>query len=86
MSGQNNEWFWGPGNPMATTVVVVAPGPKDMTGYGAYLSQFFGHVRVAATLSNHAGLQNQESGGHVYICTDLRHRWGAMWPELRHYD
>ena len=86
VSGQNNEWFWGPGNPMATTVVAVAPGPKDVTGYGAYLSQFFEHVRVAATLSNHAGLQNQESGGHVYVCTDPRHQWGAMWPELRHYD
>ena len=86
VSGQNNEWFWGPGNSTPTTVVAVAPGPKDVTGYGAYLGEFFAHVRVAATLSNHAGLQNQESGGHVYICTDPRHQWGAMWPELRHYD
>ncbi len=69
VSGHNSEWFWGPGNPGATTVVVVAPGPKDVTGYGAYLYGFFHHVVVAATLDNHAGLHNQEWGGHIYICT-----------------
>ena len=86
VSGHNNEWFWGPGNTNATTVVAVAPGPVDVTGYGSYLSQFFRHVRVVATFSNHAGLHNQEWGGHVYICTGLRRPWGSMWPELRHYD
>ena len=86
VSGQNNEWFWGPGNPNATTVVAVAPGPVDVTGYGTYLSQFFRHIRVVATLSNTAGLHNQEWGGHVYICTELRRSWGTMWPKLRHYD
>jgi len=86
VSGQNNEWFWGPGKPDATTVVAVAPGPVDVTDYGTYLSRFFGHVRVVATLYNSAGLHNQEWGGHIYICTGPRHRWGAMWPLLRHYD
>src|ERR1019366_122439 len=52
VSGQNSEWWWGPGNPHATTVVAVAPGPIDVTGYVAHLRQFFTHVRVAATLSN----------------------------------
>ncbi|HEY5273613.1 MAG TPA: hypothetical protein VIJ34_10315, partial [Acidimicrobiales bacterium] len=86
VSGQNNEWFWGPRNPTASTVVAVAPGPRDVTGYGAYLSQFFGRVRVAATLSDHARLHNQEWGGHVYICTEPRQPWGTLWPTLRHYD
>lgn len=86
VSGQNNEWFWGPGDPNATTVVAVAPGPVDVTGYGTYLSEFFRHIRVVATLSNTAELHNQEWGGHVYICTGLRRPWGTMWPQLRHYD
>jgi hypothetical protein len=86
VSGQNNEWFWGPGTPSATTVVAVAPGPVDVTGYGTHLSQFFQHVRVVATLSNTAGLHNQEWGGHIYICTGPRRPWGTMWPRLRHYD
>jgi len=86
VSGQNNEWFWGPGDPDATTVVAVAPGPVDVLDYGAYLGRFFTSVRVAATLSNDAGLHNQEWDGHVYICTGPRHPWGKMWPLLRHYD
>jgi hypothetical protein len=86
VSGQNSEWWWGPGNPHATTIVAVAPGAADVTGFGAYLGQFFTHVRVAATLSNPYGLHNQESGGHVYICTGPRQPWGQIWPQLREYS
>ena len=86
VSGHNTYWWWGPGNPHATTVVAVAPGPVDVTGYAAYLRQFFTSVRVAATLSNPYGIRNQEWGGHVYVCTGLRHPWAQLWPRLRHYD
>jgi 4-amino-4-deoxy-L-arabinose transferase-like glycosyltransferase len=86
VSSQNSEWWWGPGNPRATTVVAVAPGPIDTTGYGAYLGQFFTRVRVAATLSNAYGLRNQEWGGHVYICTGPREPWVRIWPQLREYS
>jgi hypothetical protein len=86
VSGHNSYWWWGPGNPHATTVVAVMPGPMDITGAGAYLSQFFGRVRVAATLSNPSGVNNQERGGHVYVCTDPRESWARIWPRLRHYD
>jgi hypothetical protein len=86
VSGHNTYWWWGPGNPQATTVIAVAPGPMDVTGYGAYLRQFFGSVRVAATLSNPSGVDNQERGGHVYVCTQPRESWARIWPRLRHYD
>ena len=87
VSGQNSEWWWGPGNPHATTIVAVGPGPAGGgTGYGGYLGQFFIHVRVAATLSNPYGLHNQEWDGHVYICTDPRQPWAQIWSQLRHYD
>ena len=88
VSGQNSEWWWGPGNPRATTVVAVMPGPVDITSSAAtaYLRQFFTHVRVAATLSNPYGIHNQEWDGHVYVCTGLRHPWAQLWPRLRHYD
>jgi Dolichyl-phosphate-mannose-protein mannosyltransferase len=84
---QNSDWWWGPGNPHATTIVAVAPGPFDnTTDYGAYLAQFFSSVRVAATLSNPYGIHNQQWGGHVYICTGPRLPWAQIWPRLRHYD
>jgi len=87
VSRQNSEWWWGPGNPRATTIVAVANGPEGGgTGYGAYLSQFFTHVRVAATLSNPYGIHNQQWGGHVFICTGPREPWGQMWPLLREYS
>jgi dolichyl-phosphate-mannose-protein mannosyltransferase len=86
VSAQNSEWWWGPGNPHATTIVAIAPGPVDGTGYGTYLGQFFASVRVAATLSNPFGLHNQEWGGHVYICTGPRQPWAHIWPQLREYS
>jgi Dolichyl-phosphate-mannose-protein mannosyltransferase len=87
VSGQNSEWWWGPGNPRATTVVAVAPGPVvGITDYGFYLSLYFTSVRVAATLSNPYGIHNQQWGGHVYICTGPLQPWAQIWPLLRHYD
>jgi Dolichyl-phosphate-mannose-protein mannosyltransferase len=87
VSSQNSEWWWGPGNPRATTVVAVAPGPAaGGAGFGLFLGQFFTSVRVAATLSNPYGLHNQQFGGHVYVCTGPRQPWAQIWPQLRHYD
>jgi hypothetical protein len=86
VSRQNSEWWWGPGNPHATTVVAVANGSDGGgSGYGAYLGQFFTHVRVAATTSNPYGIHNQQWGGHVYICTGPRQAWAQIWPHLREY-
>ena len=85
VSGHNTYWWWGPGNPRATTVVAVMPGPKDGGGDAAYLGQFFSSVRAVATLSNPYGLHNQEWGGHVYLCTGPRTAWSQIWPQLRQY-
>lgn len=87
VSGQNNEWWWGPGNPSATTVVMVVPGPRDVgSGYVVYLRHLFRTVRPAATLVNSAGIDNQEWHGHIYVCTGPDQPWGRMWPRFRHYD
>ena len=86
VSGQNSEWWWGPGNPRASTVLAIAPGPVDVTGYAGYLRQFFTTVRMVATLSNPYGLHNQEWDGHIYVCTGPRRPWAQLWPRLRNYD
>jgi 4-amino-4-deoxy-L-arabinose transferase-like glycosyltransferase len=86
VSGQNNFWWWGPGNPRATTVVAVAPGPKDTHNYDAYLRQFFGDVATVARIDNREHVDNEERGGHVYVCHRPVQPWGQLWSRLQHYD
>ena len=87
VSGHNSEWWWGPGKPNATTVVVVAHGPVGGTAhFQNHLARFFSSVQTVATLSNPAGIRNQEWGGHVYLCTGPTTPWVRLWPLLRHYD
>jgi 4-amino-4-deoxy-L-arabinose transferase-like glycosyltransferase len=83
VSGQNSEWWWGPGNPRATTVIAVADGSG---GGGTALAGFFTTVETVATLSNPAGIHNQEWGGHIYLCTGPTMPWAQLWPLLRHYE
>ncbi len=82
----NNDWWWGPGKPDALVVLAVAPGPKDVTNYDGYLRRFFASVTVVATIANAEHVDNQEAGGHIYLCTRPRRPWGQMWPELRQYS
>jgi hypothetical protein len=84
VSGHNSQWWWGPGNPGATTVIAVAPG--TVAGYTGYLGRFFTDVHEVATVTNPYGVHNIESGGHVYLCTGLREPWSQLWPRLRHYN
>ena len=85
VSGHNTYWWWGPGNPNATTVVAVMAGPRG-GGDAAYLRQFFTSVRAVATLSYPYHIDNGEFDGHVYLCTGPRLPWGQMWPRLRSYS
>jgi hypothetical protein len=83
VSGHNTLWWWGPGDPRASTVIAVADGSG---GGGTVLSLYFTSVTQVATLSNPAGLHNQEWGGHVYVCTGPILPWSQLWPLLRHYS
>jgi hypothetical protein len=85
VSGHNSEWFWGPGNPDATTVVAVFPGQVASSDTAAFV-RLFARCRVATTIHDAAGVSNQEEGGHVYVCTQPVRPWSALWPSLRHYD
>ena len=86
LSTQNNEWWWGPPPAPDVDALVIAPGPRDVSGYDVYLRRFFTDVRAVATLRNSYGLHNEEWGGHVYLCTGLRQPWSVTWPEMRHYS
>jgi hypothetical protein len=85
VSEHNSYWWWGPGKPHATTVIAVTPGPAG-GGPGTALAGFFTSIRQVATVSNPAGIHNQEWGGHIYLCTAPATPWAQLWPLLRHYD
>jgi hypothetical protein len=78
-SGHNNYWWWGP--PRQTGGVTVAVGFDR-----GYLSRFFSHVTQAATIDNGLGVENDEQGEVVWVCSGRRASWSALWPRLRHYD
>lgn len=86
VSGHNSLWWWGPGNPNASTVIAVGPGPADGDDLAEGLGRFFAEVRPAATLTNPYGIHNQEWGGQIYVCTGPSRPWGEQWPLTRHYD
>jgi hypothetical protein len=84
VGGQNTDWWWGPGNPRATTVVAVV-----QSGYGQLVTMLhrdFAHVRIVATLGNPEHVANQEEGGHIYLCRGPVRSWGQLWPSFRHYN
>jgi hypothetical protein len=84
VSGHNTYWWWGPGNPHATTVVAVLASGDSADA--AQLRRIFVSVRAVATLSNPYRISNGESGGHVYICTGPREPWGQAWSQVRSYS
>ncbi|MHB8399664.1 MAG: glycosyltransferase family 39 protein [Candidatus Limnocylindrales bacterium] len=76
-SGHNAFWDWGP--PPADRTVVVHVG--DWTS-AASSADFVG-CRIVARIDNGLGIQNQEQGQQVSVCTGLRAPWSALWPGLR---
>ena len=42
-------------------------------------------VEVGAVISNREGVDNDESGGRVYVCRDLHRPLSDVWPELRRF-
>jgi 4-amino-4-deoxy-L-arabinose transferase-like glycosyltransferase len=74
-SGHNSFWYWGPPPASATTAIVV--------GYSRDQLGFCGGLRLALTLNNHQDVNDDEQGQPVWICTQLRQSWRALWPSQR---
>ena len=52
----------------------------------ATLRQWFEEVSPAATIDNGLGLDNDEQGATVWVCTGLRAPWTTLWPSVTHLD
>jgi 4-amino-4-deoxy-L-arabinose transferase-like glycosyltransferase len=78
-SGANNFWLWGPPPASGTSAIAVNLDP-------AMLRTQFTSVRQVATFSNGLGVDDDEQGVPVYLCTGLRSSWAHAWPAFRDFS
>jgi hypothetical protein len=76
-SGHNSYWSWGP--PPAERTVVIHVGDWRPTNW----AQYFTGCRDVAHIDNRLGIDNNEQGAPVTVCTGLRAPWTTIWPALR---
>lgn len=76
-SGHNGWRDWGP--PPASV------GPVIVVGYERPGDWFTG-CRRTAVITNREGADNEERGGHVWVCESPRGSWVHQWPALSHLD
>ena len=78
-SGHNGFSLWGPprGN---GPVILVGVEPS------ASVRDAFTGCRVVARIDNGIGLDNDEQGEPVQLCTGPAHPWSELWPHLVHFD
>lgn len=77
ISGHDTFWFW---RPRHETV-----GPLVTVGYQATeLRTLCGDLRHVGTVTNSAGVANEEQGGPIFLCRELRMPLES-WPAFRHF-
>ena len=59
-------------------MIVVGLSPGEMA---AHLRD----CRVVARIHNEAGVENEEQGAPVMVCSGPRRPWSQEWPALRRY-
>ena len=79
-SGHNTYWWWGSPPPTTRTLVTVGFLRRS------YLTSMFGSVRQAGTITNPWNVDNQEEGLPIWIVSDPKEPWPAIWTNARHYD
>jgi hypothetical protein len=77
-SGHNNYWFWGPPTQQGGTTIAIG---FDRT----YLFTLFRNVTLGATVYDGVGVENDEQGASIWVCSGRRASWPALWPGLRQY-
>jgi len=74
-SGHNGYGLWGPPPETAATVVLVGFGETDT-------ARLFTTCATQAHIDNGVGLDNDEQGAPVRICTGPTRPWSRLWPQI----
>ena len=78
-SGHNAWWLWGPPPDRDRSVVVVGLA-RDR------VQASFTGCTLKARINDGIGLNNNEQGNPVWLCSGERRPWSRLWVSLRHYD
>jgi 4-amino-4-deoxy-L-arabinose transferase-like glycosyltransferase len=78
-SGHNSYWHWR--RPTDDNAVVVAVRMPE-----SFLERHFASCRLAATIDNPAGMDNEARGQPVWVCRGLEGGWAERWPDFRHFS
>ena len=77
-SGIGSYYYWGYGNPHAVKFLSVGYPEK-------YMKKFFSETRLLAVNRNSHGIQNEENGIQIVLCSKPLKPISAIWPEFRHF-
>jgi 4-amino-4-deoxy-L-arabinose transferase-like glycosyltransferase len=79
-SGHMSNTDWGPPPDSANgpVLVVYQAGDRD-------IGRFFTGCRVMAHVDTGRGVDNEEQGAPIALCSGTTRPWSALWPSLRHY-
>jgi hypothetical protein len=81
ISGTNNLWYRGFGEPEPETVIVV--------GFeSSYASEFFKSCKFSGIVANEYGVRNEETTHHtsLFVCREPRASWGDIWPKMQWFQ
>ena len=81
ISGSNSLWARGYGDPEPETMIVV--------GFELpYAQRFFQNCKTVGRVSSTYGVKNEESTSHtgLFVCTEPRQPWPAMWNDMQWFQ
>jgi hypothetical protein len=76
-SGHNAFAEWGPPPESATTAIVVGEFDPQQ------LQSWFSQCQQVAHLTSPPGVDNEEDGAPIQICTGRQRPWAELWPAVR---
>jgi hypothetical protein len=76
-SVQNGYADSGPPPERNAPVVAVGMERRDLEGW-------FTRFDLAARIDNGVGIDNEEQGTPVHVCTGRRQTWADLWPQITH--
>lgn len=72
-------WYFGPPPDNAGPTVFVGLDPTT-------IGRYFGHVRKVGAIDMPGGMRGINLGVSVWICTDQKVPWSAIWPSVRDFN